>query len=125
MKQFIFKIEILCKLATTDQEKCNLFADRLEKLHQIRDDDTFNANWRETVENHVRNTESSFKVDKSCAYSETETGDETPIMSQITKEEVITHLKRCKNNLTKVYLHIFFHKKLCVLRNQSLFHDTL
>ena len=84
-------------IATSDQQKANLFAKRLERLHKTRDDATFNAEWKQTITNHVQDQESTFRVDKTKTYSEQETGDEFPIMSQIMKEEIIMHLKRCKN----------------------------
>lgn len=84
-------------IASTDEEKARLFAKRLERLHKIRNDASFNQEWRNTVEAHVRENANYFEVDRDETYDDYETGDETPVMSKITKEEIIEQLKRCKN----------------------------
>ena len=83
--------------ATTDHEKANLFSKRLEKIHQTKEDPSFNQSWKTTVESYVTERNYTFEQDKTNHYTPREIGDDEPLMSPITKEETMEHLKNCKN----------------------------
>ena len=83
--------------ASSDQEKANLFAKRLQGLHSLQDNDIFGNEWKETVERHVTDNKKTFQVDMDETYSTYEDGDENPMMTQITTEEVLSQLRKCKN----------------------------
>ena len=83
--------------ASTDQQKADLFARRLERLHKTRNDPAFNQAWKQTIESYIHERKHKFEVDKSEAYSESETGDQIPIMTSISMDEILTQLRRCKN----------------------------
>ena len=84
-------------IATTDQEKADLFARRLERLHQTNDDRAFNDDWKRSVEKEIEENKQIFEVDTSSSYSDPEEGDNCLSMSPITTEEILENLKRCKN----------------------------
>ena len=83
--------------AKTDAEKANLFAKRLEQLHQTREDDAFSPEWKRNIESYVEENRSTFIPEKTEAYSQAEPGDDNPLMSRISIEEVKTQLQKCKN----------------------------
>ena len=83
--------------AQTDGEKADLFAARLERLHQTREDSAFNSNWKRNIESYVEERRQIFQVDLSSTYIEKEAGDEELLLTPITKEETIASLKKCKN----------------------------
>ena len=83
--------------ATTDQEKADLFAKRLERLHQTGDDNSFSSDWKMNIEKNIEENKHIFDVDMSSTYSDPEEGDDSLSLSPITTEEIIENLKRCKN----------------------------
>ena len=117
-------------IATTDKEKATLFAQRLECLHQTRNDDAFNDNWKSTVESFVNENKNAFQTDMKSEYTEAETGDENPLLSPITKEEIIEQLRKCKDKSAPGDdgLHYAILKKLpgnVILYLQSLFNVSI
>ena len=81
----------------TDKEKAEVFASHLEKCHQINEYHGFDKNWRNTVENYVKERRTAFQVDRNSIYAETEPGDDNNLLSDISTEEVIENLRRCKD----------------------------
>ena len=83
--------------ASSDKEKANLFAKRLEHLHQTANDSAFNNNWKTSVESFVHARKNSFETDPTSEYSSRETGDDNSLLHHITLDEIQEHLKKCKN----------------------------
>ena len=84
-------------IAETDGEKADLFAKRLERLHQTREDSAFNSNWKRNIESYVEDHKQIFQIDMSSTYSQKEAGDEDLLLTPITMEEMNSCLKKCKN----------------------------
>ena len=83
--------------AATDKEKSELFANHLEKCHQIGDYHGFDNNWRSHVEEYVNEREEAFEVEKTAFYSAPETDDNSNLLSKVTVEEIADRLRQCKN----------------------------
>ena len=84
-------------MATTDKQKANLFAKRLQRLHKTSENASFNKEWKSTVESHIKNKKETFEVNKEKPYTEKEKGDDDQLMAKITKDEIVNQLKKCKN----------------------------
>ena len=85
------------KTASTDKEKANLFATRLERLHQTASDSAFDEDWKTTIESHIVTNEDAFLINPLNEYSESEHGDDNPLLRLITLDEIHEQLKNCKN----------------------------
>ena len=83
--------------ASTDKDKAELFAKRLERLHQTRDDPAFNQEWKASVEDHVLSRKNIFCVDKNGQYLDPELGDDNRLLTSISQDEIREQLTRCKN----------------------------
>ena len=83
--------------ASSDKEKADLFAKRLERLHQTASDTAFSSTWKELVESYIGAREDAFQVNATSEYSAYETGDDNFLLQQITSDEICEQLKKCKN----------------------------
>ena len=84
-------------VASTDGEKAKLFAKRLERLHQIREDSSFDDSWKLSTEAFVHERKHIFDVDMQKEYQEAEVGDDDSLMAPISREEIKEQLRYCKN----------------------------
>ena len=82
--------------ARTAQERINLFANRLERVHQTPEYEGFDENWKISVEEYIAQNEYAFKTDNDIKYEESEEGDASPLVAPPTVEEVLEHLRKCK-----------------------------
>ena len=82
--------------AKTDQEKADLFASRLEKIHQEPSYRGFNAQWKKTVDDHATNNPGSFQVEPQSKYLDPEDGDDSPLLCEVTTQEIRDNLAKCK-----------------------------
>ena len=83
--------------AKTAQEKAELFAKRLEKVHQEPNFHGFNDGWKASVESYLRENKTIYETNPLQQYLETENGDESPLVQRVTIEELRKNLSRCKN----------------------------
>ena len=83
--------------ASSSEEKANLFANRLQSVHQEPDDKAFNESWKKKVEEYLKENEKSFKNDPDESYSLPEDGDDSELCNAVTVEEFENNLARCKN----------------------------
>ena len=82
--------------AATAQEKVDLFAERLQKVHEEPTYHGFSQSTKLSVENFIDENEEMFKVDPSKQYSEVESGDESDLLKKVTVQEVKETLQKCK-----------------------------
>lgn len=82
--------------AKTDQEKSDLFANRLEKVHQEPSYRGFNAEWKKSVDDHTTNNPGTFLVDPHSEYAVPEDGDDSPLLGEVTTQEIRYNLAKCK-----------------------------
>jgi hypothetical protein len=87
----------LGNIASTVQERVDLFANRLEHVHQTPDYVGFDNGWKASVERYINQNCSSFIPNAIAEYSEPENGDDSPLVDLPTKEEVLHHLGKCKS----------------------------
>ena len=83
--------------ASTDQEKANLFANRLEKVHQEPSYKGFNGQWKQSVDSFIENSPHTFQTDPDSEYRATEEGDDSPLVQEVTADEIKMNLSKCKN----------------------------
>ena len=83
--------------AKTAQEKAELFAKRLGKIHQEPNFHGFNDGWKASVESYLSENETVYKTNPLQQYLETENGDDSPLVQRVTVEELRQNLSRCKN----------------------------
>ena len=83
--------------AGTSQDKANLFAKRLQKVHQEPDFEGFNEEFKTTVETYLADNEKTYKVKPGTVYAEPEQGDSSALLTPVTTDEIKETLKQCKN----------------------------
>ena len=76
------------KLAVTDAEKCEKFADHLEKIFQTQDDARFDRNHKQVVDDAVDDLKQKFK--------EMEPNFNGALVKQVTNKDIKIALKKCK-----------------------------
>ena len=74
--------------AQTAQEKANLFAKRLQKVHQEPDFEGFNEEFKTSVETFLADNEKTFEVKPGTLYTEPEQGDSSALLAPVTAEEI-------------------------------------
>ena len=82
--------------AKTAKERIELFASRLERVHQTPNYEGFDDNWKVSVEDYITQNEIAFKTDPTIKYEESEEGDASPLVAPPTVDEVADHLSKCK-----------------------------
>ena len=82
--------------AKTNQEKADLFANRLEKVHQEPSYEGFNSQWKQTVDDFISNNDEIYRSEENCEYATPEEGDDSTLLEPVTIEEVKQNLAKCK-----------------------------
>ena len=85
-------------MAKTAKERIELFANRLEQVHQTPDFEGFDDGWKVSVERYIQQNDRAFKTNPIAKYLEPEQGDSSPLVIPPTVEEVADHLTNCKTN---------------------------
>ena len=88
----------LGNIASTAQERIDLFASRLERVHQTPEYVGFDDGWKISVERYIRSYDKCFTINPIAKYLEPEHGDTSPLVAPPTVEEVADHLRNCKTN---------------------------
>ena len=88
----------LGNIASTAQERIELFANRLERVHQTPECVGFDDGWKISVERYIQNNDKSFTTNPIAKYLEPEEGDTSPLVIPPTVEEVADHLRNCRTN---------------------------
>ena len=83
-------------IATTSQEKADLFANRLQNIHQEPEFEGFDNGWKVSVERYIQENENSFKSNPSDSTLYFQ-NDNSPLCEEITLEEFDYNLAKCKN----------------------------
>ena len=84
-------------VASSSDEKTNLFAKRLQRIHQEPDFDGFDNEWKDSVINFLESNKKSFVYDANDSFEEQEFGDDSPLCSPVTIDEFNANLAKCKN----------------------------
>ena len=84
-------------VAATSQEKADLFAERLQQVHEEPNYHGFSQSTKQTVENYIGNNRAIFEVEPSKQYLETEEGDDSDLLKDVTVKEVKETLANCKS----------------------------
>ena len=108
--------------ASTAKEKANLFANRLQRIHQEPDYVGFDDGWKVSVDRFLSENEKIFKVDKHESYSTDEYDDESVLCQEVTMDEFDKNLARCKNRSATGHDGISYYlmKKLPIETKKSL-----
>ena len=88
----------LGNIASSSQERVDLFSNRLERVHQTPEFVGFDDGWKVSVERYIEQNNASFTTDPIGKYLEPEEGDTSPLVRKPSVEEILQHLKRCKTN---------------------------
>jgi hypothetical protein len=80
-----------------EKEKANLFANRLETIHQDPDYHGFNEGWKTSVERFLNVNPRSFNTNPMQQYLEAEDGDDSPHVQKVTIDEIRQNLTKFKN----------------------------
>ena len=88
----------LGNIASTAQERIELFANRLERVHQTPEFVGFDDGWKISVERYIQQNDIAFKTNPISRYLEPEEGDDSPLVIPPTVSEVADHLRYCKTN---------------------------
>ena len=88
----------LGNIASTAQERIDLFANRLERVHQTPEYVGFDDGWKISVERYIQENDITFNTNPIAKYLEPEQGDSSPLVLPPTVDEVADHLKFCKTN---------------------------
>ena len=88
----------LGNIASTAQERIELFANRLERVHQTPDYVGFDDGWKISVERYIQQNNVAFKTNPIAKYLEPEEGDDSPLITPPTVDEVADHLRNCRTN---------------------------
>ena len=83
--------------AATSQDKANLFANRLQRVHEEPTYEGFDDNFKRTVESYISSNEKFFTVDNSKEYGEEEEGDSSDLLKRVTVDEIKDTLSICKD----------------------------
>ena len=83
--------------ASNSQDKANLFANRLQRIHQEPDYRGFNNEWKEQVEQYLRDNEEAFVTKMEESYLEEEVGDNSNLVTEVKLDELEETLQKCKN----------------------------
>ena len=83
--------------AKTAQDKAVLFANRLQKIHQVPEFHGFNDGWKESVERYLSANKNSFVTNPISKYLEPEEGDDSTLLQTVTIKELRENLAKCKN----------------------------
>ena len=83
--------------ASYSQEKANLFANRLQQIHQEPNYAGFDNNWKKTVESYINENETVFKENMDASYNEEEIGDDSDLCHEVLPDEFESNLMKCKN----------------------------
>ena len=70
----------LGNIASTAQERIELFADRLERVHQTPEYVGFDDGWKISVERYIQRNDTSFTTNPIAKYLEPEQGDTSPLV---------------------------------------------
>ena len=95
--------------ATSAKEKANLFASRLQRIHQEPDYVGFDAGWKVSVERYLAENEKIFKVENEKSYLENESGDDSELCNPVSVDEFDKNLARCKNKSAAGHDGISYH----------------
>ena len=108
--------------ATTSQEKANLFAQRLQKIHQEPDYVGFDNGWKVSVERFLEQNEKNYKIDKYESYLQEEPGDDSSLCQNVSLDELELNLAKCKNRsaVGQDGISYFLIKKLPEKMKQSM-----
>ena len=90
-------LDELGNVAFSSQEKANLFANRLQRIHQEPDYHGFDNRWKETVEQYLEDNKEAFVTKMDDPYTEEEVGDDSDLLKKVTIEELQENLQKCKN----------------------------
>ena len=90
-------IDELGNVATCSQEKADLFANRLKRIHREPDYKGFDGRWKQTVEAYLGENENIFTTNMNCQYTDEEEGDGSNLLNRVTLEELQENLSKCKN----------------------------
>ena len=83
--------------ASTAQEKADLFAERLHKVHEEPNYHGFSQSTKSSVENFIHENKKLFEVEPSRQYDEAEDGDESDLLKQVTVQEIKDTLQLCRS----------------------------
>ena len=99
---------------TISQEKADLFANRLQRIHQEPDFTGFNNEWKNTVNEFIADNERLYKSQENEKYSQEENSDDLVLCKEVTLEELDSNLARGKNRSVPGQDRISYHliKKL-------------
>ena len=88
----------LSNIASTAEERIELFANRLERVHQTPEYVGFDDGWKISVERYIQQNDKAFNTNPIAKYLEPEEGDDSPLVVPPTVAEVADHLRYCKTN---------------------------
>ena len=86
----------LGNIASTAQERVDLFANRLKHVHQTPDFVCFNDGWKISIERFIAANDKIYTTDPISKYLDPEDGDNSPLLVTPTGEEIQGHLRKCK-----------------------------
>ena len=100
--------------ASTAQEKADLFAERLQNVHEEPNYRGFSHSTKTSVEKFIGENKAIFEVEPSRQYLEAEDGDEADLLKTVTVQEVKETLQICKSGSAQGPDQISYHvlKKL-------------
>ena len=84
-------------VASTSSEKTNLFAERLQGIHQEPDFAGFDESWKNSVELFLETNKKCFTYHRDDTFEDPEFDDESPLCSPVTIDEFDSNLAKCKN----------------------------
>jgi hypothetical protein len=82
--------------ASTAKEKVDLFAKRLQRVHEEPSYGGFSQPFKESVEDYLQENRDVFEVKEWTQYLEAEDGDESDLLKSVTVQEVKETLPKCK-----------------------------
>ena len=83
--------------ASNSQDKADLFANRLQRIHQEPNYAGFDDNWKESVESFIDNHEQAFKEKSHETYDQEEPGDDSFLCQEVKIDELEANLAKGKN----------------------------
>ena len=83
--------------ASTNQEKANLFANRLQKIHQEPDFECFDEGWKVSVERFLNQNKYVYTTQSNHTYEQEESGDDSNLCVNVSLDEFDSNLAKCKN----------------------------
>ena len=86
----------LGNIASTAQERVDLFASRLARVHTTPDCLSFDDGWKISVERYIKDNPDSYTTHPLHNYLTPEDGDDSSLVATPTEEEIMKHLKKCR-----------------------------